>query len=217
MSDSKTILHTYWRSSASWRVRIALNLKKIPFESQCIDLVLDGGEQFKTAFTELNPSSQVPVLSIDGKSFSESVAILEYLEETRPEPPLLPSAPHERAKVRQIVEMINAGIQPKQNLYVISFIANNFGGEPARLKFAKHMVEKGMRAIESVLKTTAGKYCVGDRITFADVLLVPQSSALARFGIDTQQFPIIMRIVQQLAGVPEFAAAHPNVQPDAKV
>lgn len=215
MSSAKPVLFTYWRSSASWRIRIALNLKNIAYQPQCISLVKDGGEQFSPSFIKLNPSSQVPVLQIDGHSFTESVAILEYLEETRPQPALLPSAPSERAQVRQLVEMINAGIQPKQNLAVLRYVDANFGGEPARLKFAKNFVEKGLQAVEQVLQTTAGKYCVGDRITFADIVLVPQSSSCARFSIDTQQFPTMMRIVKELSELPEFVAAHPIAQPDA--
>lgn len=217
MSSSATTLYTYWRSSASWRVRIALNLKNIPYEPKFVRLASKGGDQLKPSFLELNPSAQVPVLFIDGERLCESVPILEYLEETRPQPPLLPSTPAERAKVRMLVEMINAGIQPKQNLSVITFVADNFGGEAARLKFAKHMVEKGMRAVETVLQTTSGKYCVGDAITFADVLLVPQCGSLARFGIDSKQFPTIMRIVAQLEKVQAFAQAQPSAQPDAQI
>lgn len=165
---------------------------------------------------QLNPSAQVPVLLIDGLHLSESVAILEYLEESHPDHPLLPNAPKDRAQVRMLVEMINAGIQPKQNLAVITYVADNFGGDEAKKNFAGHWVQKGLTAVEKVLQTTAGTCCVGDNITFADLLLVPQAFSARRFGIDVAIFPCIAKIVQHLEKLPEFIQAHPSAQPDAQ-
>lgn len=165
---------------------------------------------------QLNPSAQVPVLLIDDVHLTESVAILEYLEETRPENPLLPKSPKERAQVRMLVEMINAGIQPKQNLVVINYVAEHFGGDEVKKHFAAHWIEKGLIAIEKVLETTAGTCCVGNNVTFADLLLVPQAYNSTRIGIDNAKFPLISKIVQHLEQLPEFVQAHPTSQPDAQ-
>lgn len=179
-------------------------------------LLLGGGEQFKPEFQKINPAAQVPVLLIDGASLCESVAILEYLEETRPEPALLPVEPARRAKVRQIVEMVNAGIQPKQNLSIGTWVSHNYGGVEERKRWNAHWITKGFEALEVVFAESSGKCCVGDTVTFADCVLVPQAYSAARFGVDTRDFPKLHAIYQHLSGLPEFEAAHPSVQPDAQ-
>lgn len=214
-TDDQVILYSYWRSSCSWRVRLALNLKKIPYKCEPIHLVK--GNQFDPTFIQLNPSAQVPVLFIDTIHLSESVAILEYLEETRPQYPLLPSDPKQRAQVRILVEIINAGIQPKQNLAVLNYLANTLRADDhCKKNFAAHWIQNGLTAFESALHTSAGTCCVGDHITFADLLLVPQAFSAKRFGIDIATFPRISAIVQHLEKLPEFVHAHPTAQPDAQ-
>lgn len=215
MADLPVILYSYWRSSCSWRVRIALNLKNIPYTYKPIRLAGQGGDQDSPDFMQLNPNAQVPVLQIDNHRLTESVAILEYLEETRPQHPLLPTSPFQRSQVRMLVEIVNAGIQPKQNLSVINYVSEHCGGEDARKKFAAHWVRKGLTAFEKELEHTAGKCCVGDQITFADVCIVPQSASAARFDIDIAAFPRIAKIVDHLQQLPEFQKAHASVQPDA--
>lgn len=186
-SDIKPILYSYWRSSCSWRVRIALNLKEIPYDIKPISLIKSGGEQHCNEYREVNPMEQVPALQIgiinrfvlllsllnyiisDGHTLIESLAIMHYLEETRPQRPLLPQDVHKRAKVRELCEIISSGIQPLQNLIVLIHV-----GEEKKKEWAQHWITRGFRAIEKVLSTSAGKYCVGDEITMADCLLVPQ-------------------------------------------
>lgn len=193
-SAFKPILYSYWRSSCSWRVRIALNLKEIPYDIKPISLIKSGGEQHCNEYREVNPMEQVPALQIgktrsscslkylikllfhiffllctDGHTLIESVAIMHYLEETRPQRPLLPQDVHKRAKVREIVEIICSGIQPLQNLIVLIHV-----GEEKKKEWAQHWITRGFRAVEKALSTSAGKYCVGDEISMADCCLVPQ-------------------------------------------
>lgn len=214
MSNHQTVLYSYWRSSCTWRVRIALNIKQIPYTYRPISLIKEGGEQFDPTFLKLNPSAQVPVLQIDGHRLTESVAILEYLEETRPNKPLLPPTPRERAQVRMLVEIINSGTQPKQNLAVLKYVAES-NAEEVRNKFASHWIEKGLNAFEKELELTAGTCCVGDNVTFADLVIVPQAYNSARFGVNIAKFPRIAKVVNYLEQLPEFQKAHPSEQPDA--
>lgn len=207
------VLHSYWRSSCSWRVRLALAHKKIPYAYRAVHL--SKREQYFDDFTQLNPSSQVPVLEIDDIHISESVAILEYLEETRPQYPLLPSSPKLRAKVRTLVEIVNSGIQPKQNLVVNNYVEEHFGGLEARTRFAAHWIMKGLIAFERELGTTAGKCCVGDELSFADLCIVPQWYNAARFKVDITPYPRTKKIIEYLETLPAFEEAHPTKQPDA--
>lgn len=220
MSD-KVTLYSYTKSSCSWRIRIALNLKKIDYEYKPVFLSSTSkGEQTRPDFVALNPSGQVPVLHIDGLHLSESVAIAEYLEETRPQHPLFPptSDPAARARVRTIVEIINSAIQPRHNLSVVSYLESDFDpNDPnARKKWSAHWVVHGFTAIEKLLSDWAGTYCIGDSITFADCCLVPQVYAAYRYDVDVKQFPTIWRVFSSLDTLPEVQAAHASQQPDAQ-
>ncbi|KAH8251843.1 hypothetical protein KR038_009365 [Drosophila bunnanda] len=227
-SDVQPILYSYWRSSCSWRVRIAMNLKEIPYDIKPISLIKSGGEQHCNEYREVNPMEQVPALQIgelvnwtssyprhhmysplDGHTLIESVAIMHYLEETRPQRPLLPQDVHKRAKVREIVEIICSGIQPLQNLIVLIHV-----GEEKKKEWAQHWITRGFRAVEKALSTSAGKYCVGDEISMADCCLVPQVFNARRFHVDLRPYPIILRIDRELESNPAFRAAHPSNQPD---
>lgn len=210
-------LYSYHKSSCSWRLRILLNLKKIPYEYKAVVLTSkEDGQQKSPEFTAINPAAQVPSLFIDGIYMSESVAIAEYLEETRPQPNMLPKDPITRVRVRTIVEMINAGIQPKQNLSTISLLANEYTkNEDDKRRWAAEWNKRGLQALEQVMVKWSGKCSVGDEITFADCCLVPQVHSAFRFLVDVQQFPTVWRVFSYLDELPEFVAAHSRNQPDA--
>jgi maleylpyruvate isomerase len=209
-------LYGYWRSSATYRVRIALGLKRLSYEIAPVHLLKDGGEQFTGEFEAMNPMSQVPVLEVEHQSrtvrLGQSLAILEYLEETHPEPPLLPSDPVLRARTRQLAEIVNSGIQPLQNLSVGKRVRDLGGDSNA---FSAHFIERGLRAFEAIARETAGTFCVGDRPSFADCVLVPQLYAARRVNVEVAAFPLLARIEAHCAELPAFAAAHPDRQPDA--
>ncbi|WP_373046672.1 maleylacetoacetate isomerase [Vulgatibacter sp.] len=205
-------LYGYWRSSASWRVRIALAFKGLAYEYVPVHLVKDGGEQHGAAHQRRNPMEQVPVLEVDGVRLAQSMAILEYLEETHPAPALLPAAPFARAKARQLAEVINAGIQPLQNLGVIQQVKALGSDEKA---WAAHWIRKGLAALEVEAAESAGRFLVGDAPSFADVCLVPQLYASRRFGIDPADYPTLARIEATCAALEPFAKAHADAQPDA--
>ncbi len=160
MQSAKPILYNYWRSSASWRVRIVLSMKGIDYEYVPVHLLKDGGEQNKEEYKRLNPMGRVPALVIDGHTLAESVAIMEYLEETRKERPMLPSDPVKRAVVRQLVEVINSGIQPLQNISVLAKVGDEYKQD--RKEWAQTYISKGMAAFEEIVATSRGRYCVGD-------------------------------------------------------
>ena len=210
------VLLGYWRSSSSWRVRIALNWKGLAYETVPVHLVADGGRQHRPEHRALNPMRQVPVLLEDGRPLSQSVAILEYLEERHPEPPLLPSDPWERACVRQLTELINSGIQPIQNLAVMQRLKGEFALEPAQAKaWSRGWIEQGFVALEALVETVGGRYSVGDAVSFADLCLVPQLYNARRFEVDLRQFPRLTAIEDRLVELPAFVKAHPDQQPDA--
>ena len=207
VTESIPVLYSYWRSSCSWRVRTALALKGIKYEYKAVHLVKN--EQGDSDYAKLNPMKQVPTLIIDGLTLTQSVAIQEYLEETRPEgAKLLPQDAGERAIVRMLTEAINSGIQPIQNLPVLQYMGEK------KVEFAKHFITRGLRFFEKMLAIHSGKYCFKDAITMADTALVPQVYNAKRFNVDMSEFPIISRINEELLKHPAFIAAHPSQQPD---
>ncbi|KAG8448979.1 hypothetical protein GDO86_015882 [Hymenochirus boettgeri] len=151
---------------------------------------------------------QVPALHIDGVTLNQSLAIIEYLEETRPEPPLLPSDPKKRAQVRMICDNIVSGIQPLQNLHVLQKVGEK------KLEWAQHFITRGFQALEKILENTAGRFCVGDQVTIADLCLVPQVTNAERFNLDIAPYPTISRINKSLLQLPAFQVSHPSCQPD---
>jgi maleylpyruvate isomerase len=211
-------LYGYWRSSSAWRVRIALALKGLQYEYVAIDLIRNGGDQHADEFREKSPLAQVPLLEVehDGKlvRLAQSMAIIEYLDETHPEPPLLPRDPVSRARARQLAETVNAGIQPAQNLYVLNYLKEHHP-EAKRSDWAKHFIGRGLTAMEAIAKDTAGRFLVGDQVTIADVLLVPQLYVAQRFGVDLEPFPTLTRVDSTCEAIDAFARAHPDRQPDA--
>jgi maleylacetoacetate isomerase len=216
-------LWSYWRSSSSYRVRIMLHLKGLEhYKYHAVHLLKDGGQQFNPQYVELNPSKEVPTIKIDGHVLTQSVAICEYLEETRPEPELLPrDDPYKRAVVRQLCSIISNDIQPVGNLRVLkhvqSFFADQKEKDKVRMEWAQKYIKLGMEAFEAVLAKHAGKFCVGDAITMADVFLMPQVYNAQRFKVDVAAlYPITARIAAELEKHPAFIAAHPSKQPDAE-
>ena len=210
----RVILYNYFQSSASWRIRILLNLKKIEYEYKAVNMLAD--EHLTKEYHAINPYTHVPALWIDGHYFTESVAIAEYIEESRPTlPKLMPTDPYKRSLVRKIVEHINSGIQPLQNLKVIRKVQADYGGDPK--EWSTHWNQKGHIALEDILKQTAGKYCVGDSLSLADVFLYPQTKeAIASFGVKIEDHPTISRVLTNLLELPDFLRADPENQPDAK-
>ncbi len=214
MSAHRYTLYGYWRSSSSWRVRLALHLKGLVFENVPVHLVRAGGEQFGATHTARNAMQQVPVLVVDGHHpISQSLAIIELLEELHPDPSLLPERPISRAHAREYAELINAGIQPLQNLDVLSKIESQ-GGD--RMAWGQRVVSKGLAALEEKAVRTSEEYLVGDQVTVADICLVPQMYNARRFGVDLSPFPTLVAVDGRLSKLPAFERAHPSVQPDAQ-
>lgn len=213
------ILYTYFRSSAAYRVRIALNLKGLQAEQRFVHLVKDGGQQRKADYLALNPQGRVPTLIDDGVTLTQSMAILEYLEETHPEPALLPRDAAARARVRSLALAIVADIQPLQNISVTQYLERELKLEqPARDAWVKHWIENGLSALETRLARDAetGRFCHGDTPGLADCCLVPQMFAARRFGADPARYPTLMRIDAACNTLPAFQAAAPAAQPDAE-
>jgi maleylacetoacetate isomerase len=209
---AKLTLSTYWRSSCSFRVRIALGYKKLAYEPLFVNIV--EGEQKKPEYLAKNPIGHVPTLTIDGVDYVESVAIMELLEELYPDPPLLPKTPHERARVRALVETINAGIQPLQNLIVLERVGGT--DQEKRSAWMKFFIARGLGAFEA-LASDSGPYAFGEHFTMADVCLVPQIYAARRVGVDLTPFPRIVRAEAAASALPFVASAKPEAQPDAKI
>jgi maleylpyruvate isomerase len=206
-------LYNYWRSSASWRVRIALNYKGVAYEYVPVSLVKDGGEQLRDEYRAVNPMAQVPTLVLDdGRQLSQSMAIIEYLEETIPTPPLLPRDPYLRARARQLAELVNSGIQPLQNTGPLRELKAR--GVDER-DWGRHFIARGLDALQQSAQATAGTFLVGDELSIADVLLVPQLNNARRFELDAARWPLLARVEEACAKLPAFQIAHAERQPDA--
>ena len=212
----KLILRSYWRSSCSWRVRIALNWKGLSYQTIPVHLVADGGHQHQTEHRSLNPMRELPVLLVDGQPLAQSVAIMEFIEEQYPSPPLLPKDPFGRARVRQLTEIINSGIQPIQNLRVMQRLGKDFAQpKSAQLAWSRGWIERGFVAFHELAEQYGGAYCVGNQLSFADLCLVPQLYNGRRFQVDLSAFPKLLAIEERLSKLPAFIDAHPDNQPDA--
>lgn len=213
------ILHTYFRSSASYRVRIALNVKNLEARHVSVHLNRNGGEQFGSEFKAVNPQGLVPVLSEDNLHLSQSLAILEYLEEKYPSPSLLPQSLEARAFVRQMALSIACDIHPLNNLRVLKYLTATMGAsEEAKAEWARHWIEVGLQALESELSRSVrlGPFCFGDSPTIADCCLVPQIFSAQRFNVDLSAYPTLMSIDSACQRLPAFVNAHPSRQLDAE-
>lgn len=212
-------LFSYWRSSASYRVRIALNLKELDYEYVPVHLVKDGGEQHSEQYQSVNPAKLVPTL-VDEKNdvtLNQSMAIVEYLDEVYPETLALVSGDAlNKAQIRTIAYDIGCDIQPIANLRILNYLVDGLGSEAdAKAKWAKHWIVSGFEALEKRLAKSAGKFCVGDTVSLADVCLVPQAYNANRFGVDLADYPNIKRVVDNCNSLQAFIDAMPENQPDA--
>jgi maleylacetoacetate isomerase len=212
-------LYTYFRSSAAFRVRIALNLKGLTFEAIPVHLLRDGGEQLSPAYEELNPSRLVPVLQDRTRRFTQSLAIIEYLEETHPLPALLPRTPDARARVRALAQTIACDIHPLNNLRVLRYLKTPLNiDEQSRTDWSRHWIALGFGALERLLveAQTAGKCCYGDVPTMADCCLIPQVFNAQRINCPLESFPTILRLYEHCMGLDAFQRAAPGAQIDAE-
>jgi len=210
-------LYSFWRSSASYRVRIALKLKNVDYEYVPVHLTRDGGEQNLPAYRALNPQGRVPLL-VDGEfRIAQSLAILDYLEAIRPQPALLPAEPKQRARVLAFCHAIASDIQPLQNTGPVKMLGERFGADDAaKAAWNRHWIEAGLVALERERAGTAETGCAfGEKPTWADCVLVPQIYNADRWGCDTGRFPKLHALAQRLRELPAFAAAAPERQPDA--
>ncbi len=209
-------LYGYWRSTSTWRVRIALNLKGIDYAYQPVHLAR--GEQHGEAYRGLSPRSEVPVLEVEERGverhLSQSVAIIEYLEERFPRPALLPRDPFMRGLARQLAEMVNSGIQPLQNLSVLAHVRDQLGGDEKA--WARTWIGRGLASLEQAARATAGRFLVGDSVTLADLYLVPQLYAARRYGTDLAGLDLLLRVEATCNELPAFQRAHAERQIDAE-
>ncbi|NRA36331.1 MAG: maleylacetoacetate isomerase [Polyangiaceae bacterium] len=205
-------LYSYWRSSCAWRVRICLQLKGIDYEYVAVNIAPGVAEQEQDRYRAENPMGQVPLLvTDDGVRLAQSVAILEYLEERYPIPGLLPEEPAQRAAVRELVQIVNSGIQPLQNIKILGEV-KDAGGDPQA--WGRTVIQRGLDAMEARAKQTAGQYLVGDELSLAELCLVPQLYNARRFELDLKAWSTLTRVEGLCAEREAFVAAHPDQQPD---
>jgi maleylacetoacetate isomerase len=211
----KPILYSYFRSSASYRVRIALHLKEIDFDYNGVHLLKDGGQQNALNYLAVNAMGQVPTF-VDGMNvIAQSMAIIQYLDDKWPEPRLFPKDISEKAMVIELCEIINSGVQPLVNLIVRQKLEKEFSAtDEQSKKWCQDFMNKGMMAFEKKIAKTAGKYCFGDNITAADIFLVPNMFSATGLGVKAENFPITKKIFDTLSQIEAFKKAHPSRQPD---
>lgn len=208
-------LYSYFRSSASYRVRAALHWKGLEFEYLPVHLVKDGGEQNRPEYRKINPMGHVPALDHNGFLVSESIAIIQYLDDVFADKKLFPLAPRDRAQVLQLCELINSGIQPLQNIKVGKYLEAELGLSAADTsRFTQHWIHDGLTNLEHFLAQMAGNYCFGDDVTAADCFVVPQCFAARRFGVNPDEFPNLARVNSNAIKLTAFQRAHPEAQPD---
>jgi maleylacetoacetate isomerase len=213
------VLYGYWRSSAAYRVRMALNLKGLDFEQRHVHLVRDGGEQHSEEYRALNPQGRVPTLLHGERVLTQSPAILEYLEEVFPEPALLPGDPDGRARVRALCAVIACDTHPLNNLQVLKYLTGTLGiDEQAKLEWYRHWVAAGLDSFETLLADSeeTGDFCHGDSVSLADCCLLPQVYNARRFHCDESRWINIRRVCAALESMPEIDRATPENQPDAE-
>lgn len=214
MNDLK--LYNYFRSSTSYRVRIALEFKNLKYTYIPVHLINNGGEQNSAEYRRLNPIGGVPTLVHNEITISQSLAIIEYIEEVFSSTnKLLPNDSYLKAKVKQVCEIINADIHPLQNLKVMNYLEKNVSASPeAKQAWLNKWIGDGLAALENTLQPFSGKYCFGDEFTMADALLIPQMFSAQRFNVDTSRFSLLSKLNENASGLPCIQKAHPLRQPD---
>jgi len=208
---SRIILYDYWRSSACYRVRIALNLKGVPYEKRPVNLA--ESEQSSDEYRALNPEGLVPMLEIDGHRLTQSMAILTYLDSRFPTPPLIPAMAPERAHVGELAMIVACDIHPLNNLRVLKYLKNELGHSQEEVdRWYAHWIREGLPALEAIAAPRAGKFLFGEIPTAADVFLVPQLYNARRFNVPIDDFPTLLRAEENANKLEAFAAAHPERQ-----
>ena len=209
-------LYTYWRSSAAYRVRIGLGLKELAYEARTIDLVREGGEQLGTEFRAVNPNALVPALELDdGRVLTQSLAILEYLDELQPTPPLLPADRIERARVRAAAQLIACDVHPVNNLRVTTYLKTELGHDQDDVvRWMRHWMSLGLEALTATIAPSE-RFCFGDTPTLADLCLVPQLYNARRWGLELKGLGRLVAIEEACLAMQAFAQATPEAQPDA--
>lgn len=212
---SQVTLHNYFRSSTSYRVRIALNLKNIEYKYSPVHLINNGGEQFSPSYKAINPMSEVPTLEHEGLIVGQSMAIVEYLEEQFPNPSLFPRDSQKRAKIRQFCENINSFMHPLSNLKVLKYLEDHHGyDQKQKEKWSNHWYQIGLAALESWLQKNMGQYSFGDQLTMADCFLIPIVFTSERFNVDLTPYKNILSINSRCLQLDPFKKAHPYRQID---
>jgi maleylpyruvate isomerase len=209
-------LYSYFRSSAAYRVRIALNLKGLAYEIVPVHLVRDGGHHKRADYRALNPQMRIPALMLaNGEVLVQSLAIIEYLDEIRPEPPLLPGDPASRARARAIAQIIACDVHPLNNSGTLDYLKSSLGQDQGAINsWYAHWILRGFEAIEAMV--APGPYALGEEISIADLCLVPQVANARRFRVPTEQFPRILAIAAACQKLKAFEEARPENQPDAE-
>jgi len=209
-------LYSYFRSSAAYRTRIALNLKGIAFETVAVHLTRDGGEQHAPEFRAVNPQKRVPALALDnGEVLLQSLAIIEYLDEVYPDPPLLPKDPIERARARAVAQIIACDIHPLNNTSSLSYLRTALKADQSAVReWYRHWIVTGFEAVEALIKPAP--HAFGRHVTVADIFIVPQVANARRFNVPLDRFPGIVAVAAAAAKLSAFDAARPDLQPDAE-
>jgi maleylacetoacetate isomerase len=206
---TKPVLYDYYRSSAAYRVRIALGLKRVEYDRIAVNLL--HGEQEEDAYKARNPQGLVPMLEIDGRVLTQSLAIIHYLEATRPDPRLVPADPGERAHVLAMALTIACDIHPLNNLRVLKYLVGPLGQEEAaKSEWIRHWIAEGFSALERMASPGAGRFLFGDEPSLADICLVPQMYNARRFEIPLRDYPLLVRVDDHARGLEAFEAAHPD-------
>lgn len=212
--DSALILHGYWRSGTSYRTRIALNIKGLSYRQVNHDL--RAGGQHAPHYLALNPQGLVPVLEVDGHVLTQSGAIIEWLEECYPDPPLLPSGATDRAIVRAMALIVACDIHPVNNLRILNRLRDDLGAPSDSVRsWIAHWIAEGFGPLETMIVRHGGRFCFGDRLTLADCHIVPQYYAAERFAVDLSPYPRLTETIGRIRDEPAILAAHPDMQPDA--
>jgi maleylacetoacetate isomerase len=216
MSGGNVKLYSYFRSSAAYRTRIALNLKGIAFDTVSIHLTRNGGEQHAPEFRAVNPQKRVPALALDnGEVLLQSLAIMEYLDEVYPDPPLLPKDPVERAHVRAVAQIIACDIHPLNNVGPLSYLRRTLKADQSAIQeWYRHWIATGFEAVEALIKPAP--HAFGRHVTLADICIVPQVANARRFNVPLDRFPGIVAVDAAATKLSAFDAARPDLQPDAE-
>jgi maleylacetoacetate isomerase/maleylpyruvate isomerase len=211
-------LYSFFRSSAAYRARIALNVKGLQYEYVAKHLAKHGGEHKLADYLAINPQGFIPALEHDGALITQSVAIIEYLDEVFPSPPLLPRRPVDRAMVRAMSLLVACDIHPLNNLRVLNYLKSPLQHDSDAIsEWYKHWIAEGFAALDQLIaKHSSGSYCFGDALTMADILLVPQVANSRRYQMDLAPYPSLHKVTTHLEALPTFLAARPEVQPDAE-